>query len=152
MRDGATPRRTTTTPHTTWAPERVQVDHWRRKVRPHLLREMAGQTTGLPLSRPLVNALLDELHISDDFDALIGPTRHLPATHYPQLLAIALLLRHSWCPLDLSRTAKRLGLSPSVTAPNADRSLDTHITPATADTAVAAAHARRSQGRARAHR
>ena len=152
MRDGATSRRTTTTPHTTWASERVQVDYWRRKLRPHVLRAVAGRTAALAWSRPLVNALLDELHISDDFDALMGPTRRLPPTHYPQLLAIALLLRHSWCPVDLSRTAKQLGLSLSVTTPNSNRSLDTHDIPATANTAVAAAHARRAQGRARAHR
>ena len=151
MRDGTT-RRRTTMQHTTWAPERAQVDHWRRKVRPHVLRAIADQTTGLALSRRLLNALLDELHISDDFDALIGPTSRLPATHYPQLVAIALLLRHSWCPDDLSRTAKRLGLSLSVTTPNADPYLRTHSTPATADTAVAASHARRPQGHGRAHR
>jgi hypothetical protein len=151
MRDGATPRRTTTQ-HRTWAPECAQVDLWRRKVRPIVLRAIADQTTGLTLSRRLLKALLDELHISDDFDTLIGPTHRLPATHYPQLVAIALLLRHSWCPDDLSRTAKRLGLSLSVTTPRADLDLRTHAIPATADTAVAASHARRPQGRGRAHR
>jgi hypothetical protein len=47
---------------------------------------------------------------------LVGPVARLPASQYPRLLAIALLLRHSWCPRDLSSTATRLGLSPS-TAP-----------------------------------
>jgi hypothetical protein len=41
---------------------------------------------------------------------LVGRVAHLPASEYPRLLAIALLLRHSWCPQDLSRTAARLGL------------------------------------------
>ena len=118
MRDGTT-RRRTTTQHTTWAPERVQVDHWRRKVRPHVLRAIADQTTGLALSRRLLNALLDELHISDDFDVLVGRVARLPASQYPRLLAIALLLRHSWCPQDLARTARRLGLSSAVASTEA---------------------------------
>jgi hypothetical protein len=47
---------------------------------------------------------------------LVGRVGHLPASEYPRLLAIAVLLRHSWCPQDLSRTAARLGL-PRPTAP-----------------------------------
>jgi hypothetical protein len=42
---------------------------------------------------------------------LVGRVARLPASQYPRLLAIALLLRHSWCPQDLARTATRLGLS-----------------------------------------
>jgi hypothetical protein len=41
---------------------------------------------------------------------LVGRVTRLPAREYPRLLAIALLLRHSWCPQDLVRTATRLGL------------------------------------------
>ena len=63
------------------------------------------------LSRGLLHALLEELHISDDFDVLVGRVSRQPASQYPRLLAIALLLRHSWCPQDLARTATRLGLS-----------------------------------------
>jgi hypothetical protein len=151
MRHGAT-RRRTTLPHTTWTPARVQVAHWRRTVRPIVLRAIADRTTGLALSRRLVTALLDELHIGDDFDALIGPTVRRPATHYPQLLAVALLLRHSWCPQDLSRTVERLGLSLSTRCAKTDRHIHTHSRPATAATAVAASNPRRPQGRERNHR
>jgi hypothetical protein len=42
---------------------------------------------------------------------LVGRVARQPASQYPRLLAIALLLRHSWCPQDLARTATRLGLS-----------------------------------------
>jgi hypothetical protein len=42
---------------------------------------------------------------------LVGRVARQPASQYPRLLAIALLLRHSWCPRDLARTATRLGLS-----------------------------------------
>jgi hypothetical protein len=50
---------------------------------------------------------------------LVGRVAHLPASQYPRLLAIALLLRHSWCPRDLARMAARLGLSrPNLITPN----------------------------------
>jgi hypothetical protein len=73
----------------------------------------------LTLSRGLLHALLEELHISDDFDVLVGRVARLPASQYPRLLAIALLLRHSWCPQDLARTARRLGLSCAVASTEA---------------------------------
>ena len=111
MRDGSTRKRPTSTQQPTWMPERVQVDRWRRHSRLAVLRELADGAHGLTLSRRLLNALLEELHISDDFDVLVGPVARLPASQYPRLLAIALLLRHSWCPQDLSRTAARIALS-----------------------------------------
>jgi hypothetical protein len=113
MRDGSTRRRTTSPQLTTWIRERIQVDDWRRHGRLGDLRTLAEGATGLTLSRGLLHALLEELHVSDDFDVLVGPVARLPASQYPRLLAIALLLRHSWCPRDLSSTATRLGLSPS---------------------------------------
>jgi hypothetical protein len=111
MRDGSTRRRPTSTQQPTWMAERVQVDRWRRHSRLAVLRELADGAHGLTLSRRLLNALLEELHISDDFDVLVGPVARLPASQYPRLLAIALLLRHSWCPQDLSRTAARIALT-----------------------------------------
>ena len=110
MRDGSTRRRSTSPQETTWTPERVQVDDWRRHGRLDDLRVLAEGASGLGLSRGLLHALLEELHISDDFDVLVGRVARQPASQYPRLLAIALLLRHSWCPQDLSRTAARLGL------------------------------------------
>ena len=89
----------------------MQVDDWRRHGRLDDLRALAEGADGLALSRGLVHALLEELHISDDFDVLVGRVARVPASQYPRLLAIALLLRHSWCPQDLARTATRLGLS-----------------------------------------
>lgn len=111
MRDGSTRKRPTSTQQPTWMPVRVQVDRWRRHSRLAVLRELAHGAQGLTLSRRLLNALLEELHISDDFDVLVGPVARVPASQYPRLLAIALLLRHSWCPQDLSRTAARIALS-----------------------------------------
>ena len=88
-----------------------------------------------------MHALLEELHISDDFDVLVGRVARLPASQYPRLLAIALLLRHSWCPRDLARTATRLGLS----RPNPHHSEPPHTHHAMAATAVAQRRVRRSQ-------
>jgi hypothetical protein len=111
MRDGSTRRRSTSPQETTWTPERAQVDDWRRHGRLEDLRALAEGAGGLALSRGLLQALLEELHTSDDFDVLVGRVARQPASQYPRLLAIALLLRHSWCPQDLARTAARLGLS-----------------------------------------
>jgi hypothetical protein len=140
MRDGSTRRRSTSSQHTTWTPERVQVNDWRRHGRLDDLRALAEGAGGLTLSRELLHALLEELHVSDDFDVLVGRVARLPASQYPRLLAIALLLRHSWCPQDLARTATRLGLS---------RPTSSRRTPAQhrakAATAVAQRRVRRSQ-------
>ena len=110
MRDGSTRRRSTSLQDTLWTPERVQVDDWRRHGRLDDLRTLAEDASGFVLSRGLLHALLEELHVSDDFDTLVGSVARMPAREYPRLLAIALLLRHSWCPRDLMRTATRLGL------------------------------------------
>jgi hypothetical protein len=119
MRDGSTRRRSTSPQRTTWTPARVQVHDWQRHGRLDDLRILAEGAGGLALSRGLLHALLEELHVSDDFDVLVGRVARLPASQYPRLLAIALLLRHSWCPRDLARTATRLGLSrPNLTTPN----------------------------------
>jgi hypothetical protein len=125
MRDGSTRRQRTRPQETVCTSERVQVDDWRRHGRLDDLRALAEGAGSLVLSRGLLQALLEELHISDDFDALVGRVARWPASQYPRLLAIALLLRHSWCPLDLARTATRLGLPrphvPSASHPHAPR-------------------------------
>ena len=120
MRDGSTHRRSTSPQKTTWTPER-QVDDWRQQDRLDDLRALAEGAGGLVLSRELLHALLEELHISDDFDVLVGRVARQPASQYPRLLAIALLLRHSWCPQDLARTATRLGLSREAHSTSASR-------------------------------
>jgi hypothetical protein len=110
MRDGSTRRRSTSPQSAARLTDINQLYDWRRCGRLDDLRTLAEGAHGLTLSRGLLHALLEELHISDDFDALVGCVARLPASEYPRLLAIALLLRHSWCPRDLARTAARLGL------------------------------------------
>lgn len=121
MRDGTPRRRTASPPSTTWTPPGVQIADWRRHGRLDALHALAERAGDLTWSRRLLQALLDELHLGDDFEALVGRVTRLPASHYPRLLAIALLVRHSWCPRDLSRTATRIGLphpkAPTVAAP-----------------------------------
>lgn len=112
MRDGSTRRRSTSLQRTIATSESVEIHSWRRSHRFDDLRALAREARGLWWSRGLLQALLEELHISDDFDVLVGRVARPPASQYPRLLAIALLLRHSWCPQDLGRTAARLGLSP----------------------------------------
>ena len=74
------------------------------------LQEIADGTHGQEWTRRLVNTLLDELHVTDEFDRLVGPISRVPVSQYPRLIAIALLLRHSWSLYDLSRTGHRIGL------------------------------------------
>jgi hypothetical protein len=110
MRDGSTRRPATTSSSRTWTPERVQVPHWRQRHRGEVIRRLAAQAHGLEWTPGLFLAALDELHVTDEFDRLVGATTRVPASQYPRLIAIALLLRHSWWPEDLSRLATRVGI------------------------------------------
>jgi hypothetical protein len=133
MRDGSTRRRATSP--TNWNHKVFQLDNWRRDHRFEDLCGLADSARGLEWSRGLLYALLEELHVSDDFDVLVGRVARLPTSQYPRLVAVALLLRHSWCPEDLERAATRLGLLPAT-------STRSHTT----------TRVRRSQGRARTER
>jgi hypothetical protein len=116
MRDGSTRRR-----HSNPSPTKHRVVHlarWRNDDRVEDLRALALSARGLTWTRALFEALLEELHISDDFDALVGRVPHLSPSQYPRLIAVALLLRHSWCPEDLERTATRLGLLAAASTPS----------------------------------
>jgi hypothetical protein len=114
MREEARSQPSASIPSRGQSPSHLDPSEWQRRVRPQILHTLIDTTHDLSWSRRLINLLLDELHISDDFDRLIGPTARRPAADFPQLLAIAVLLRHSWCPRDLARTARRLGLSSSL--------------------------------------
>ena len=110
MRDGST-RPSTSSRSRTWTSDRVQVQHWRERHRHAVLQELADGSQGVAWTRRLLNVLLEELHVTDEFDQLVGPTSRLPASQYPRLVVIALLLRHSWSLHDLARTGARIGLS-----------------------------------------
>ena len=89
----------------------AQVQRWRTRSREASLRALANSTRSLSWTPRLWRALLDELHVSDAFQALVPRSRSLSPSLYPHAVAIALAERHSWAPPDLRRLARRLGLS-----------------------------------------
>jgi hypothetical protein len=121
MRDGSTRRPATTSSPRTWTPERVQVQHWRQHHRDEVIRDLAARAHGLEWTRGLFLAALDELHVTDEFDRLVGAAARVPASQYPRLIAIALFLRQSWWPEDLWRVAARVGIDVGRLASQPDR-------------------------------
>ena len=118
---------------------RVSLADWRTQRRPQVLQGVVRQAQAIAWSRRLLHLLLDELHISDDFDRLVGSTRRLTPADYPPVIAIALVLRHSRCPQDFARTVRRLGLSRVTTSdiPPVTRQTTTAATKAAATTSRA---------------
>jgi hypothetical protein len=94
-----------------WKQHVADTERWRRTFRPHLLRLFAERTTTLAWSRTLLNLLLDELHPERLLTELVGSSRHLPVSRYPQAIAVAITLRHSWQPDQLTRFARRLRIA-----------------------------------------
>jgi len=84
---------------------------WREESRIPALEALLEQTNGLKLSRSLLLLLLEELSIDDDFDVLVGTPDELPASRFPQAIAMAIALRHSWRRDDLDGIAAQDGMS-----------------------------------------
>ena len=78
----------------------------RRKV----LRSLVGRTQKTPWSANLVDVLIEELYVAEDFNALLGDPKCLPRRRYPQAVLLALALRHSWRPDALGCILRRLGI------------------------------------------
>ena len=91
-------------------PRRAGV-HWRTHVQPWILREIVRRTRRLRWSRTLLTLLLEELSVNDRFIELCGSVERVPLRRTTQALAVALALRHSWLPADLSRFTNRLGIA-----------------------------------------
>jgi hypothetical protein len=89
----------------------IDAEHWRRELRPRAMRLIAARTRRLTWSRALVSMLLAELHTDDLFTEIVGAPNRLTPSQFPQAVAIALLLRHSWRQADLTRIARRLGIT-----------------------------------------
>ena len=84
---------------------------WRRDTRPQLVRAAVSGTKALRWSRPLVEAVLEELYVDDHFEELLGRAPgDLRPSKYAQAIAVALILRHSWHPDDLACMLNRLSL------------------------------------------
>ncbi len=93
------------------AKNRLEFDRWRAGLRPRAMQLFASRAARLPWSRALLKAVVEELYPDDLFSELIGSLDHVPARHWPRVLAIAVALRHSWRHDRLSRLARRLGVS-----------------------------------------
>jgi hypothetical protein len=84
---------------------------WRRDSRPAAVRAAITATKAVRWSRPLVEAVLEELYVDDHFEELLGEAPgDLRPGQYAQAIAVALILRHSWHPDDLACMLKRLKL------------------------------------------
>jgi hypothetical protein len=71
---------------------------------------IAQGTYQLPWSPSLLRLLLDELHIDESLEAFVGDPSTLAEHQYPQAIALAIALRHSWQWRDLEYVAERLGV------------------------------------------
>ena len=92
--------------------QRADAERWRRELRPRAMRFIASRTTTLTWTRALLRLLLDELQSEDDFFFdIVGPLDRIPPKRFPQAVAIALALRHSWLQSDLTHIAHRLRIS-----------------------------------------
>lgn len=83
---------------------------WRRDMRPRTVLTVVSATKALRWTPALVEAILEELYVDDHFEELLGAPGKLKARQYPQAIAVALILRHSWHPNDLACMLKRLKL------------------------------------------
>jgi hypothetical protein len=88
----------------------IDAEYWRAALRPRMLRALVANTAGMTWNKRLIAVLLEELWIDDLFKQLMGDARRLPKERYPQAVAVALLLRHSWRPDTLAHLAKQLGV------------------------------------------
>jgi hypothetical protein len=84
---------------------------WRRNQRLDDLRVLNARAASLRWTPTLLKALLEELHVDDAFEGLVGRPARLSVEQYPQAVALAIALKHSWRPDDLQRIARRLGLN-----------------------------------------
>ena len=109
---GAKPGATRTTRSTQAADKR-----WRRNARPDALRAAVRRTKGLRWSASLLELLIEELYIDESIEALLGEhPLALPKRRYPEAIAVALILRHSWRADDLACIVERLGLNRGTSA------------------------------------
>ena len=93
-----------------WARQRAAEERWRNQLRPRALRLIAERTAKLTWSRALIATLLDNLNIDATFTELVGRPHAIPTRRFPQAVAVALAVRHSWRREELAKFAKRFGV------------------------------------------
>jgi hypothetical protein len=93
------------------AKQQIDAVRWREQLRPSAMRLFAGRTEKLQWSRALLKLLIDELHPDDLFTELIGDIDRVPSRRWPNVVAIAVALRHSWRREGLTNVARHLHVS-----------------------------------------
>jgi len=78
------------------AKQQLDAERWREELRPRALRLFAARTATLPWSRALLKLVVRELYPDDLFAELIGNLDRIPRRRWPQVVALAVALRHSW--------------------------------------------------------
>src|ERR1700730_3594508 len=110
------------------AKQQLEAERWREQLRPRAMRLFAARTAKLHGSRELLKLLVEELYPDDLFTELVGDLDRVPLRRWPQVVAIAVALRHSWRRGGLASIARRLHVS--LAAPTLhDRSTRRHIRP-----------------------
>lgn len=94
----------------TWAKQRAEQERWRSELRPRAVRLIVERAAKLPWSPMLLRLLLEDIRPDDLFIEVLGKPDRIGVKHYPQALALALALRHSWHRQDLLTFSKRLGV------------------------------------------
>ena len=90
------------------AKQQLDAERWREELRPCALRQFAARTAKLPWSRALLKMVVHELYPDDLFTELIGNLDRVPRRRWPQVVALAIALRHSWRRDGLAKIATSL--------------------------------------------
>jgi hypothetical protein len=100
----------------------VWLRQWRREIRPIVLQRAAKELRRLRWSSDLLDVVLEELHIADGVEQILGqPLSMLATRQYPQAIALAVLLRHSWREDDVEYVLRRLRAAPDAPQPKLRR-------------------------------
>src|SRR6478736_3007267 len=90
------------------AKQQLDSERWREELRPRALRLFAARTASLPWSRALLKLVVRELYPDDLFAELIGDLARVPRRRWPQVVALAVALRHSWRGNGLAQIVRSL--------------------------------------------
>ena len=93
------------------AKQQLDAERWREELRPRALRLFAARTASLPWSRALLKLVVRELYPDDLFSELIGNLERVPRRRWPQVIALAVALRHSWRQDGLTRLVQSLRIA-----------------------------------------
>lgn len=92
---------------------------WRRDVRPTAVQMATDATRSMPWTPRLLKTLFEELYVDDSVSSLLHvPLRRLEKRRYPEAIAVALIVRHSWRADDLAWILQRLGVLSKVRTGN----------------------------------